>query len=206
MMTGKHRKEEGFTLIEVMISLLVFMVSLLGLVALQEASIEGANKGREQTAAINVARFVMAEIQNEVTSFTFVSDIPTSAGQPLLDNAINGGNEGKWVLLPDAAVDSRFDAYLEHNARDFYDVDSAPFCATYWVERFVPGDGSGERLEGLYKVRVRISWPRKGQYGTGGAWKACNARTTDTTAVMAPWESVELRTVMSREFTSRWVF
>jgi type II secretory pathway pseudopilin PulG len=197
--------EEGFTLIEVMISMLVFMVALLGLVAMQEASIEGAGRAREQTAAVNIARFVMAGIQNEVTGFTFESELPT-ADQPLLDNAINGGNEGLWVNLPGTGGISRFDAYLEHDGRSFYDtVDSAPYCAIYQVDRFL--DGAGVEMDGLYKVKVRVAWPRKGQY-QGADWMDCTlaARKDDIEGHVGLWEVVELRTVMSREFTSRWVF
>jgi len=203
----RSRGEEGFTLIEVMISMLVFMVALLGLVAMQEASIEGAGRAREQTAAVNIARFVMAGIQNEVTGFTFESELPTT-DQPLLDNAINDGNEGLWVNIPGTGDISRFDAYLEHNGRSFYTtdgVDSAPYCAIYQAERFL--DGSDAPMEGLFKVKVRVAWPRKGQY-QGASWMDCTlaARMDDEEDHVGLWEVVELRTVMSREFTSRWVF
>lgn len=194
---------EGFTIIEVLISLIVFMVALLGLVSLQGASIEGADRGRQQTAAMNIARYITAQVQDEVSGFSLLETTPDPARQPLLSHAL--GTPATWVLLPGAGSTDRFDAYLEHSGMPTYTVDSAPYCAAYWVDTFDdPGAGAGVELQGLYKVRVRVSWPRKGQYGAGTTWKDCSQRLLDTKNAMGPWESIELRTIMSREFVSRW--
>ena len=210
----------GFTLIEIMIALLVFMVSLLGLVALQRASVAGTAKGREHTAAVNVARFVMSAIQNEVASLPLDIDdaaIPTAADYPYLSSA-NLGN-GAWRLLPDgtgAAVDddSRLDGYMGHSGQGVYTggVDSAPYCVIYTIQRFVPpGGGVANPVVGLYQARVRVTWPRWKQYMetgdmSGDAWTDCAGRLDDTAASseVTDWETVELSKIVTREYTSKY--
>ncbi len=170
----RNGQSQGFTLIEVMISLLVFMVALMGLVALQRASIAGTNKGREQTAAINLARFTMTWIENEATSWPLSEPLPPAADFPMLAQAMN--NEGQWNLLADgstaAPADFRLDAYLEHSYRDFYATqDTAPYCVHYMVRGVGPNDE-------LLRIRVRVVWPKWKQYvieadESPGTWDNC---------------------------------
>ena len=215
----KARNNRGFTLIEIMIALMVFMVSLLGLVALQRASVAGTNKGREHTAAVNVARFVMSAIQNEVASLPLQVD----------DMAINAANypylasadlpNGAWGLLPDGAGntvddDARLDAYMGHSGQGVYTggVDSAPYCVMYTVQRFVPPGGTVTNpVVGLYQARVRVTWPRWKQYMAAGEmsgdeWTDCAGRLDDTatTFEVTDWETVELSKILSREYTSKY--
>ncbi len=214
----KARNNRGFTIIEVMIALMVFMVALMGLVALQRASIAGTNKGREHTAAVNVARFVMSAIQNETASLTLdLLDDPFDDVEyyPYLANADLTG--GDWRLLPDgsgAAVDNdaRLDAYMGHSGQGVYTggVDSAPYCVMYTVQRFIP-PGSANPVLGLYQARVRVTWPRWKQYmasgyASGDAWTDCAGRLDDTAAGtdVTDWETVELSKIVSREYTSKY--
>ena len=213
------RNNRGFTLIEIMIALLVFMVSLLGLVALQRASIAGTNKGREHTAAVNVARFVMSAIQNEVGSLPLlVADTAlTSVDYPYLSSA--DLDNGTWKLLPDGSGnavddDARVDAYMGHSGQGVYTggVDSAPYCVMYTIQRFVPpGGGVAEPVVGLYQARVRVTWPRWKQYMTAGemsgdAWTDCSGRLDDTATAgtVTDWETVELSKIVTREYTSKY--
>ena len=213
------RNNRGFTLIEIMIALLVFMVSLLGLVALQRASIAGTNKGREHTAAVNVARFVMSAIQNEVASLPLLiaNTALTSADYPYLSSA--DLDNGTWKLLPDGSGnavddDARVDAYMGHSGQGVYTggVDSAPYCVMYTIQRFVPpGGGVANPVVGLYQARVRVTWPRWKQYMAAGemsgdAWTDCSGRLDDTAAAseVTDWETVELSKIVTREYTSKY--
>jgi prepilin-type N-terminal cleavage/methylation domain-containing protein len=215
----KARNNRGFTLIEIMIALLVFMVSLLGLVALQRASVAGTNKGREHTAAVNVTRFVMSAIQNEVASLPLqVDDTALNAADyPYLASA--DLPNGAWGLLPDGAGntvddDARLDAYMGHSGQGVYTggMDSAPYCVMYTVQRFVPPGGTVTNpVVGLYQVRVRVTWPRWKQYMAAGEmsgdeWTDCAGRLDDTatTFEVTDWETVELSKILSREYTSKY--
>ena len=213
------RNNRGFTLIEIMIALLVFMVSLLGLVALQRASVAGTAKGREHTAAVNAARFVMSAIQNEVASLPLQVDDAAlnSADYPYLGSADLPG--GTWRLLPDGSGnavddDARLDAYMGHSGQAVYTggVDSAPYCVMYTIQRFVPPGGTiTNPVVGLYQARVRVTWPRWKQYMetgemSGDAWTDCAGRLDDTatSGEVTDWEIVELSKILSREYTSKY--
>jgi len=216
----KARGNRGFTLIEIMIALLVFMVSLLGLVALQRASVAGTAKGREHTAAVNAARFVMSAIQNEVASLPLTDNdtvLTSTADYPYLSSA--NLVTGAWGLLPDGtgnAVDddARLDAYMGHSGQTVYTggVDSAPYCVLYSIQRFVPpGGGVTDPVVGLYQARVRVTWPRWKQYMAAGemsgdAWTDCAGRLDDTAAAweVTDWEIVELSKIVTREYTSKY--
>ena len=201
---------EGYTLIEVMISLLVFMVAVLGLVALQKASVAGTYKGREHTAAVNIARYVLTQLQNEAAIWPLAEEEVSQARFPLLFAGL--ASEGSWNLLANdvgpVSPSFRLDAYLEHSGRDFYsEVDSAPYCVHYMVERA----GSEARPEDLLRLRVRVVWPRWGQYAIEGdgptAWKSCNWTGYNLSSGISDRlrysDSVELSGVVTREFTGQ---
>lgn len=198
----------GFTLIEVMVSLLIFMVALLGLIALQRASIAGTNKGREHTGGVNVARYVLTQLQNEAATWPLAESVPAAEDFPML--ALGLGNPGRWNLLPDGegTVDGAFrlDAYLEHSGRDFYaDVDSAPYCVHYMVEPMGPN-------QELLRVRVRVVWPKWGQYvitseEDPGTWNDCAWPDYEDPGVTGDRvrysDLVELSGIVTREFTGQ---
>jgi len=176
MRKARKQGQQGFTLIEVMISMVVFMVALLGLVALQKASIAGTNKGREHTAAVNIARFVMSQLESEAASWSLTQSIPPSSDLPMI--ALAHANPGRWTLLPDGAGTVpdgfRMDAYFQHSDRSFYsgdNVDTAPFCVHYMVSPIGPN-------EELLQIRVRVVWPKWKQYiiesdDDPGVWNEC---------------------------------
>lgn len=210
-MRRARRSQQGFTLIEVMISMVVFMVALLGLVALQKASIAGTNKGREHTAAVNIAKFVMTQLENEAASWPLSDSTPPASDLPMI--AMARENPGRWSLLADGTgttVDDgfRLDAYFQHSLRTFYTgdgVDTAPFCVHYMVSPIGPG-------EELLQVRVRVTWPKWKQYvieadEDPGVWNECNWPAFDEPNDMEDRlkysEVVELVGIATREYTSQ---
>jgi prepilin-type N-terminal cleavage/methylation domain-containing protein len=197
-----RKQQDGFTLIEVMIALLVFMVALLGLVALQKASIAGNNKGREHTAAVNIAEFVMTWLENEASSWPLDGELPTADDFPMLTQAL-GDNAGTWRLLPDGASagDSgfRLDAYGQHSERGFYSsVDTAQFCVHYMATLLGPN-------EELLVARVRVTWPKWKQYVIegGGSWDECDWPGYSDPSTFEDRlkysEIIELKQILSRE-------
>lgn len=64
--------ERGFTLLEMMISLAVFMVGLAGVVSLQVASSHGVATANEITLATNIAAAKLEQLN--VTSFDALAD------------------------------------------------------------------------------------------------------------------------------------
>ena len=206
----KARKcQQGFTLIEVMMSMLIFMIALLGLVALQKASIAGTNKGREHTAAVNIARFAMARLEAEAASWTLSESEPPESDLPMIAQAID---TNQWWKLPDGAGGAvadafRMDAYLQHSEREFYggsETAPAPYCVHYMVSSIGPN-------RELLQVRVRVTWPKWKQYiieeDGAGTWNSCNwSGWNDPSALevrLKYSELVELTGVVTREYTSK---
>jgi len=200
-MTKSRKRTRGFTLIEVLVSLLVFMIAMLGLVALQRASIAGANIGREQTAAVDLGRFAMTWLENEAAAWPLAdtTTVPDVTQLPLLSQGLN--EPDAWHTLSDS--DIRFDDYLEHSDTPLYTggVDSAQYCVHYRVNQLGSPDDPV-----AYQVWVRVTWPRWRQYNTEGAliWTDCTARITTDQTVVGEFQVVELTGVVTREYTGRW--
>jgi prepilin-type N-terminal cleavage/methylation domain-containing protein len=60
---ARHRVQAGFTLMEVLVALAVFAISVVGLVALESRSIESQRASREIREAERIAQEVMADLQ-----------------------------------------------------------------------------------------------------------------------------------------------
>lgn len=161
--------ESGFTLIEVMFSLIVFIVSLMGMVALQRVSSNGAAFGKRHTAAVNVASFFLAELQGEFAGWPVHEDFPSTdvsaANYPLLAGAL-GGDLTEWHQVgPDQF---RVDEYLGHSNLTDNDATSR-FCVNYMLT--MSGDNNANTCK-VWKVRVRVSWTKRERF-EGETWKSC---------------------------------
>jgi len=183
------RRQQGFTLVEVMMTLLVFGVSILGLVAMHSASVEGSHKSREHTTAVNIARFFMTQLQSEVAGWRTPppgtdKTLPDNlfigtSGRVLLKqavvlNAIEGTEQETWFLLDDTG-ELRIDSYMGHSGLvEDSVVNSAAsrFCVSYRLELMdVPQNVWNLKPEVeqvangmVWKVRVRVIWPRRNQF------------------------------------------
>jgi prepilin-type N-terminal cleavage/methylation domain-containing protein len=203
-MRQNGKPSNGFTLIEVLIALVVFMVAMLGLISFQRASISGANMGREQTAAVNLARYVMTWLEDEAAAWPLLNTatVPSATDMPMLNKGL--GAPDTWLTLPDTAATTRFDAYIEPSTSSLYSgtgaTDSAPYCVGYRVKPL--GDSDDVTA---YQVWVRVTWPRWGQYGNS-AWDSCDGTrlTATETDAFGKLQVVELTGIVSREFTSGW--
>jgi type II secretory pathway pseudopilin PulG len=203
-MKKSRKRTGGFTLIEVLVALLVFMVAMLGLVALQRAAVSGANMGREHTAAVDLGRFVMTWLENEAAAWPLADThtVPDDADLPLLHNGLNEADT--WQTLSSDG-DLRFDDYLEHSKTELYTggeaIDSAQYCVHYRVR----GLGSPEDPV-AYQIWVRVTWPKWRQYNAEGAlaWDDCAARISTDQEVIGAFQVVELTGVATREYTGRW--
>ncbi|MCP4599359.1 MAG: hypothetical protein GY847_02290 [Proteobacteria bacterium] len=186
MRTGS--KKGGFTLIEVMFSLIIFMVSLTGLVMLQRVSTQGAQKGKEHTAAVNVASFFITQLQNEISNWWAETvDLPANRYN-LLGNAMPDPDPAGWQVLG-----TRVGEFLYH---DELDNSSSRFCVAY---RIYPLDGTAENSSlprMVWEIRVRVSWTKLGQFESD--WTDCTQATDRIDDGID--EVVELVAIATREF------
>jgi Tfp pilus assembly protein PilV len=169
----------GFTIIEVMIALIVFMVAVLGLVSLQRASIAGTDRGRQHTAGVNIARYFLNELKVEISNWeefgpgavpaNCAPDTDITNNLPLLANALEATCLGPWTLLADGTT--RVDEFLGHE--DMTDNDSnSQYCVHYRVVPFPPHSVANPGPEALvWQMQVRVAWAKPGQYAD---WQDCD--------------------------------
>ncbi|MCP4676593.1 MAG: prepilin-type N-terminal cleavage/methylation domain-containing protein [Deltaproteobacteria bacterium] len=193
----RKRRVRGFTLLEVMYSLVVFVVALSGLVALQRVSAHGAMQGKRHTAAVNVASFFMTQIQIEFSSWWSqqgISGVLTGTQYPLISNVLNGGAGIRaWQTL-DTPGDFRIEEYLGHSDLDPA-VDNDPvsrFCVNYMLIPVQEGEcnpATGLRPQNgceihldyisIWRIHVRVSWTRDGELDVEPDWKDCTPASVD---------------------------
>jgi type II secretory pathway pseudopilin PulG len=185
----KKHNAKGFTLIEVTIALVVFIVAVAGIAALQKASKNGVIKSKEQMAAVNIAKYFLTQLQNEVTSWapSPANAMPNNCGQivdaiqgdlPLLAAHLDHGNcqpfdtsapNNLWL-----AVDNtwKIDPFLGHSQLAYTSETSrqamAMYCVNYMVEPMAntvevsPPFNPATVMSWL--LRVRVFWPGAGQH------------------------------------------
>ncbi|MCK9523286.1 MAG: prepilin-type N-terminal cleavage/methylation domain-containing protein [Proteobacteria bacterium] len=205
---GTRDARRGFTLVEVMVAMIVFAIALMGLVALQKVSITAAGSGRDHTVAANLARYAITWLQNEAAHYAKTEgDINfNDVDYPLLYGGLDA-NVGSYVLLDANTPTFRFDEYLGHSALEMYeDVDSAMYCIHYKLEQFqsyqVDTETATPYVPDLYKVSVRVTWPKPKSYLTEGLdWTDCSQRTAEPN--LSDFNALELSGVITREFASK---
>lgn len=80
---GKVRGKEGFTLIEVMISLVITMTAFLAILAMVNTSFRSYGRGKRLTVATNLASQKLGDFKSmEVAAITGGSDTVTEGGTP----------------------------------------------------------------------------------------------------------------------------
>lgn len=193
----------GYTLIEVMFSLVVFMTAITGLVALHAFSSKGVGEAKDHTIAVNIATFFLTELQNEVSSWSedIEGDFPDAFPEsrfPLLRVAYGGLDQ--WHNLASTLDDFRVGDYLGHSSLDNSNLDSR-FCVNYMVspmEERWPGVTDDSKCR-VWKVRVRVSRSRPGQYVSD--WNLCEPSKVTARIETSKGDSVvELVAVATREY------
>ncbi len=213
------RAQQGFTLIEIMITLTVFMIALMGLIALQRASIEGAQKGHEHTAAVNIARYFLVQLQNEIAGWQ-----SPPLGTDLDDESNLIDESAGFILLTDGAVASQawttldgtggfmLDPYLGHSAlieNTVPNTSASRYCVNYrvelmdvpqniWVDEPTTAQKSGGMV---WKARVRVIWPKRNQFQFWSEANPCTIENIDNWFASADHrpDVVELVGVATRE-------
>ena len=92
---GKLKKEEGFTLIEVLIALTIFAVGLLGVAAMQTSAIKVNSTAGKLT---NLSTWGMDKIE-ELSALPYSDPLLDSAGNP--HQEVSGDYTISWTVIDD---------------------------------------------------------------------------------------------------------
>jgi hypothetical protein len=191
-----------------MAAMIVFMISVLGLIAMQRASIGAAEKARQQTSANNIARYVTTQIKAEFANWQENTLAPVSSQAfPLISAAITAdalGNDSvnTWIQFgDDVGTGLRLDEFLGHSALTGNEGASR-FCVNYRLTPLAPTLPRGEQT--VWRVRVRVTWTRSGgDFFTpigGTPWNVCTPIAIQARLGRSADDVVELVTMASREF------
>lgn len=149
------RAGEGFTLIEVMISLAVMTVGALGIMGLQQATTRGNAEAREMTVATDRTRMWIERLRRDALSWTASGAPVAGTTQYLASVGAPGSTPPGWAVLevdPPVAGESPASDYLGNDVAT--DSADALFCSQVslsWVD-------SGN----VIRADVRTWWYRRG--------------------------------------------
>jgi prepilin-type N-terminal cleavage/methylation domain-containing protein len=167
------KKTSGFTLIETMTALVVFAVATSGLVAMQKAASSGAEVASQQTAASNIARTFLVQLQGEVAHWPEGESWPSPTESFYLSEA---GAEavGTWIELRGRNGAFRVDEFLGNNNLD---SEGSVYCVNYMIDTMENGTLVPNYTEILdtivWKLNVRVSWPKQRRFNADG-WQDCS--------------------------------
>ncbi len=209
--TRRKKRVRGFTLIEVMFSLLIFISVLSGIVALQRVSAHGAMMGKRHTAAVNVASFFLSQVQTEFSAWWSDQgkDVLTGTEYPLISYVLNGGSGIRVWRTLDAGAALRIGEYLGHSSLPGND-DTSRFCVHYMLEPRQAGVSDPNDQTGapatefitVWKIHVRVSWTKDGRFGQATTWRSCSLNDVNARLVANTDSVIELAGAATRELAS----
>ena len=97
------KKEEGFTLIEVLIAITIFAVGLLAVAAMQTTSIQVNSSGGQMTTRITFAQDQMEKFLN----MPYTDPLLTQAGSPHSLPENSDGYVVSWTVTDDSPIANR---------------------------------------------------------------------------------------------------
>lgn len=183
-MRSPRYRARGYTLVEVLASMVVLGAGLLGIIALQGAAVTANQRAHELTTATNIARRWQERLRRDAYQWT------TPSQDSATSNIAN-----TWYLRPLATTVATtwtlplqpggLTAALESAAADYWgndvavDSENAFYCTHVRLSQLVPNE--------LVRAEVRVWWFRQGgvrpaEYADCGQ-AALDTMGTDTTNV-----------------------
>ena len=159
---GPALRAAGFTMIEIMMSIVVFAAAALGLLAFEHALMRSNADSNDITSATYVGDFWLESARAESRLWNDVAGATlTVARTPLLAPIVPGlataNNTTGWLALPimpnRPAPAQPLNRYLE-TCPSGGTCDFAEYCVQYRLTVLVPGD--------VLRMEVRVLWFRDG--------------------------------------------
>ena len=151
MISNKYQNQNGFTLVEVLIALVLFSIGILAVSAMQITSIGGNTKARRYTEAVNLASIQMETL------------IALDFDDPLLDddeNADDGSDSGDGTSQ-DADNDGEDDSGNNYGLDDTVGADDMVAQGNYTIFWNIANDyplTSAAANNSVKTIRVIVTW------------------------------------------------
>jgi prepilin-type N-terminal cleavage/methylation domain-containing protein len=150
----RRRGQQGYTLVEIMMALAIFMVAMLGMFTMQKAAVSANSHARSAGVAQHLARAWASQLEVDATQWR-----ATKAGDWL-----NGVGEGAWTrpaYVLNRKFGSRFDALGNPLTDAAADQALTRFCTNVRLTP-LPLDTMGMAGNGVLRAEIRIYWLRDG--------------------------------------------
>lgn len=154
-----RRASGGYTLIEVLASMAVLGTGLLGIIALQGASVTANQRAQELTTATNVARRWQERLRRDSYQWTTPSqESPvTNIGNTWYLRPLATATSTNWVVptQPSGLVAAAESAAFDYWGNDVpIDSVNAYYCTHIRLTQLIPNE--------LVRAEVRVWWYRQG--------------------------------------------
>jgi prepilin-type N-terminal cleavage/methylation domain-containing protein len=168
----RARRREGFTLVEVMVSLGIMTIGAMAILGLQQQIIRANVHAREVTTATQIAQNVIERLKMDAVSWT-APGVPVNSFY--LRN-VTPGAIGSFQTLPFQRVMNGGITGMQSNAFDYYgdDLDTTAgdppnlyYCASYRLS-FVYANNRVMRAD------VRVWWAREGIGAIRSDFRKCD--------------------------------
>ncbi len=164
----RSRAQRGYTLVELMTALVLFMVSMLGIISLQRLLVTTNAHAKNLATAERIARSWGAHLQLDATQWN------TSMGGWL--------NDAKTWQRPGYDATRGFGAAFDALGNPLSDSDADKSNARYCTHvRMTPLYSSGAGVTGndVLRAEIRVFWLREGEATFGNADSVCGDQNGD---------------------------
>jgi prepilin-type N-terminal cleavage/methylation domain-containing protein len=191
------RKQSGFTLVEVMVSLGIMTIGAMAILAMQQQIIRGNVHARQVTTATQIAQNVIERLKIDALVWT-------APGVPVGSRYFAGvtpGAIGSFTSLPFVTVANGGVTRIQSGAFDYYgdDLDTQAgspdalfYCASYRLS-FVYTNNR------IIRADVRVWWAREGEAAIRTDFPTCaddNAKLSPGGTAIQSYHIVYLSTVL----------
>jgi prepilin-type N-terminal cleavage/methylation domain-containing protein len=160
-------RARGFTLIEVMMSLTVLMIGVMGVVALERATIVTNVDARQMTTGTSIARLWLERLQSDATLWNHPSAVRIDSD--LADTYFLKSFGTGWFLPTAVVGSSKYSYAFDINGQDLDPTaappDSTVYCAnvrltTIATDPLCVSGGCVGTTPALLRAEVRVYWKK----------------------------------------------
>jgi prepilin-type N-terminal cleavage/methylation domain-containing protein len=170
---SNERRQQGFTLIEVMVSLGVMMIGTMAVLALQQHTIRSTKHARQLSTAVSIAERWQSRLEQDAHHLQLIdltdANAPQNANEvaaaatylQVVNDMPNGTN--LFQPLPTDFTNTGISRTFDHNGDDIAENSTdVAFCASFrpgwiWTPSTAPNEAGA-----VMRTDVRVWWPREG--------------------------------------------
>ncbi len=170
---AKRSHQKGFTLIEVMMALTVLAIGLLGIVALQTATVASTQDAQQFTVANTVVRTWIHRLQRDAQRWNHPSPTLPGANDLVSDTAWIGkvtSTGDAWFRPAASALEPNASPAFDRNGQDVLLSDTlgqqerVVYCTHVRLRQIYPVgtfDPTNPDYSGLIRAEVRVFWTKR---------------------------------------------